>query len=543
MLLINSGVIKAQVFQNQLEPDTMVVDTIGNEINWLQFPDFSLPFTVVYHGDAPLDSVLYPLKKGFSHVATPDWAYKDTIFPHQRVYTWTNVIVADGWAARTKQPWREIKSPWGNDIEGYRANWDKRLDSITKTWYKYTPPGEKGLDILVADVEWSFHDDDQILSIKDNPLVPGYYQNLSDSAFIAEYKEAMTGLYGEVLQLARDSLHPDVLLSSYADVPIRTMVGQIYYHDYDDYISDSIYVDYLMNDSTGFMSSNFYELQDLIAPCIYNFYNVETTYKGRQYLAYNLFQIEVNQAWSDKGQLVYCWLNYHPSVTNMEAIAPWMAEATAIFPFMNGVANLYPWKPVSYDTYEYFIYGLYRLSQFSDMFDGNQTYVIPLAAAYAFKAELPVWRGVVNNNKILVAAQNPFANATDTTLIPVSYDNWSDTIGLIGNETFLYRFDMDAEVGIDEIQADTPESFLLLQNYPNPFHSSTKIRFGIPAYGHVNITVYNMFGESITTLMDEDKQAGNYEVEFNATDLPDGIYFIKLNYANQNKSIKLVLSK
>ena len=85
-------------------------------------------------------------------------------------------------------------------------------------------------------------------------------------------------------------------------------------------------------------------LHDVIAPSIYNFYDIDLTEIGRQYLAYNLFMIESNQAWSSKGQLVYCWLNY---TTAPVAIKPWMAEATAIFPFMAGAIGLYPWIPAS----------------------------------------------------------------------------------------------------------------------------------------------------------------------------------------------------
>jgi hypothetical protein len=106
--------------------------------------------------------------------------------------------------------------------------------------------------------------------------------------------------------------------------------------------------------------------------------------------------------------------------------------------------GLYPWFPESYDTYEYFIYGLYRLSQYSDMFDGNQSYVIPEPAYYSFINESPIWRGVVNNDKILIAAQNPYASPNETTYIIVSYNSWEETIALIGNETFFCQFELDS---------------------------------------------------------------------------------------------------
>ena len=443
ILVLLGGTTDAQIYQKDCNPNVFVIDTTGSEINWQQFPDFTLPFIVIYHGNAPSDSLLHPLKKGFSHIATSDFAYKDTLFPNQRAYTWTGIANADGWALNTNQPWKLIKSPWGNNITGYRIKWYQRLNGIRYKWYKYTPQNGKKLDIVIADLEWAFHDEADILGIKYDPLVPTTYQNLSDGAFITEYQLAMAKLYGESLQLANDMLHYDVLKSSYNDLPIRRTWWGIYDHDWNEWTNDSTLVDYLMTDTGGFLNSNFYRNHEVIAPSIYNYYNVNTNREGLKYLANNLFTIEVNQKWSTKGQLVYCWLNYHPSSSNMEAIEPWMAEATAIFPFMVGAIGLYPWKPQSYETYEYFIYGLYRLSQYSDMFDGNQSYVIPKPAYYSFINESPIWRGVVNNDKILIAAQNPYASSNETTFIIVSYNTWEETIALIGNETFLCQFELD----------------------------------------------------------------------------------------------------
>ncbi len=444
-LVILGGKTEAPTFQNDCNPYVFVVDTMGREINWQQFPDFTLPFIVIYHGNAPSDSLLHPLKKGFSHIATSDLAYKDTLFPGQRAYTWTGVADADGWALNTKQPWRLIKSPWGNNIQGYRIKWHQRLAAIRNNWYKYIPPKGKKLDIVIADLEWALQSDAEILSIKNDSLVPKYYQNLSLKAFVAEYKLAMTELYGESLQLMHDVLHEDVIKSSYDELPIRRTWWDIPKRDWNEWTTDSTLVDYLMNDSSGFMNSNFYRKHDALGPSIYNFYNVNTNREGRKYLAYNLFMLEVNQNWSPKDQLVYCWLNYHSSSSDAEAIEPWMAEATAIFPFMAGAMGLYPWIPLSYDTYEYFIYGLFRLSKYSDMFDGNQCYVKPEPAYHSFINKSPIWRGVVNKDKILIAAQNPYVSRNKTTRIKVSYNTWEETIALTGNETFLCQFDLDTK--------------------------------------------------------------------------------------------------
>jgi len=534
-LIIGSQACFSQVFQQQCNPDTFEVDTTGNEINWEQFPDFSLPFTVVYHGDAPSDSLLHPLHKGFSHIGGAGIDYTDTVWPDQRVYTWTNIANANGWAAATNQPWRMIKSPWENDIDGYREQWAQHLNDIWNNRYKFNPPNEvKEFDIVIADIEWAFHNDDDILSIKYNPLVPLYYQELSNSAFIAEYKIAMAEMYAQPLQLARDILHPDVILSTYNETPIRRTWTLIDDYTWTDWISDSSLVDYLMNDSSGFMNSHFYQLNDIIAPSCYYYHNVDSLSAGFKYLASNLFNLEVNRAWSSKEQLVYVWLNYHPCCSNMEAIKPWMAEATAIFPFMDGVKGLYPWIPVSYDVYEYFIYGLYRLSAFSYMFDGNQTYVIPEPAHSSFVNQTPIWRGVVNGDEILIAAHNPYPNTNDpidTTYINVAYSNWSETIGVVGKETFLCKFDMNIS-DVNQVKS-LNESVNL---FPNPSHNNVSIEGNIL---NCTLSVYEPYGRIVRQIHNV-----NLPINLNVSNLNKGVYILIIESKNHSGLIikKLVRS-
>jgi len=527
LILANLG-LHAQVFQNECNPDPFEVDTSGFEINWQQFPEFELPFTIVYHGFAPSDSLAWPLKKGFSHIAAKGIDYKDTIWPQNRAYTWTGIANADNWALNTNQPWRMIKSPWANDIPGYREKWNHRLQNAVLTnWYKYHPPeGEKRIDLVIADLEWAFHNDDDMLSIKSDPLVPAYYQNLPDDEFITEYKIAMSLLYAESLKLARDSLHEDVLLSSYAEIPIRRNWWGIDDTSWSAWTADSSMVDYLMEDTSGFMNSWFYNLHDFICPSVYYFYDIDSVAAGTKYLAYHLFQLEVNAAWSDKEQLVYCWLNY---TTTGQAIKPWMAETTAIFPLMTGVIGLYPWKPAmpyGYDSYEYFIKGLYRMSHFNEMFDGNESYIIPEPAHESFLNETPIWRAVVNGNNMLIAAHNPYAEASDTTFIPVSYNDWSDTIGLVGNEVFLCEF-VITSVGEEELETNGN-----LNLYPNPTVGPVKISAEdrikeirlIELSGRIT---HVDFTESINPVID-------------LSGFPDGIYVLEVKTENRVYYKKLI---
>jgi hypothetical protein len=81
--------------------------------------------------------------------------------------------------------------------------------------------------------------------------------------------------------------------------------------------------------------------------------------------------------------------------------------------------------------------------------------------------------------------------------------------------------------GINE-KKDESNYFLLSQNYPNPFNPSTTIKYEIPEKSFVTIKVYDVLGNEIAILVNEEKSAGNYEVEFNAEWLSSGIYFYQL---------------
>jgi hypothetical protein len=91
-------------------------------------------------------------------------------------------------------------------------------------------------------------------------------------------------------------------------------------------------------------------------------------------------------------------------------------------------------------------------------------------------------------------------------------------------------------IGIQQISSNVPESFNLSQNYPNPFNPVTNIKFDIPQNGFVTLKVYNAIGEEVRTLANQNLATGTYRIDFDASALPSGVYFYRLNIEGANNS-------
>ena len=109
--------------------------------------------------------------------------------------------------------------------------------------------------------------------------------------------------------------------------------------------------------------------------------------------------------------------------------------------------------------------------------------------------------------------------------------------------TFAYSNEIEVDLSI-------PQTFSLEQNYPNPFNPSTKIKYTIPNVtlsrvegSRVILKIYDLLGNEIVTLVNENKPAGNYEVNFNAASLPSGAYFYKIQAGSFTKTKKMILMK
>ncbi len=89
--------------------------------------------------------------------------------------------------------------------------------------------------------------------------------------------------------------------------------------------------------------------------------------------------------------------------------------------------------------------------------------------------------------------------------------------------------------------SQTPASYKLFQNYPNPFNPSTKIKYSIPQESSVTITVFDVLGNNIETLVNENKPVGKYEVVFDASNLPSGVYYCRIKAGEFVETKKMIL--
>ncbi|NIW46273.1 MAG: T9SS type A sorting domain-containing protein [Gammaproteobacteria bacterium] len=145
--------------------------------------------------------------------------------------------------------------------------------------------------------------------------------------------------------------------------------------------------------------------------------------------------------------------------------------------------------------------------------------------------------GGKNWNKLATNTINDLASFTYTT---------TDTGIVVGAGGTILRFRSDSPTGIKNNPnpgTEKPGGFVLKQNYPNPFNPSTRIEFSVPERVLVRLTVYDLQGRKITTLLEETRNAGDYSVTWNAKGYASGFYIYQLEAGKVSKARKLLYLK
>jgi photosystem II stability/assembly factor-like uncharacterized protein len=172
---------------------------------------------------------------------------------------------------------------------------------------------------------------------------------------------------------------------------------------------------------------------------------------------------------------------------------------------------------------------------------------------YVYAGILPEWGGVLGGVRrstdggISWAPFNVGLVDSDTARIrAVAYDSVSGHVYAVQNPGGVARTInpayMERSLGIG-MHSELPTRFALEQNYPNPFNPSTTIRYGLPQRSQVTLAVFNMLGQLVTSLVSGEVEAGNHEVQFDASGLASGVYFYRIQAGTFTHTKKLCVIK
>ena len=119
-----------------------------------------------------------------------------------------------------------------------------------------------------------------------------------------------------------------------------------------------------------------------------------------------------------------------------------------------------------------------------------------------------------------------------------------DSAWAVGYNGTILLLDTLIITGVDEeILSLLPSDYKLSQNYPNPFNPSTKIKYSVPQTSQVQVKIFDVLGNEIETLVNEEKLAGTYEITWYAESLPSGVYFYRLQVGDFVETKKMLLMK
>jgi|WetSurMetagenome_2_1015567.scaffolds.fasta_scaffold05152_6 photosystem II stability/assembly factor-like uncharacterized protein len=123
------------------------------------------------------------------------------------------------------------------------------------------------------------------------------------------------------------------------------------------------------------------------------------------------------------------------------------------------------------------------------------------------------------------------------------YFTSKDTGYVCGSGGKIYKTVNGGSIGIRKIDENTPDKFCLYQNYPNPFNPTTSIRYQVESIKFIKLVVYNILGKEVATLVNEKQSQGVYEVTFDGSMYPSGVYFYRLETENYSETKKMLLIK
>lgn len=121
--------------------------------------------------------------------------------------------------------------------------------------------------------------------------------------------------------------------------------------------------------------------------------------------------------------------------------------------------------------------------------------------------------------------------------------NIGDSTGSINpaDKNYFHNIELSWLSTVTSVESGIDIGYELLQNYPNPFNPTTTIGYSIPQRSFVQLKIYDILGNEMSSLINEEMPKGSYKIKFNASFLKSGIYFYRLQTENYKKTKKLIL--
>ncbi len=183
-----------------------------------------------------------------------------------------------------------------------------------------------------------------------------------------------------------------------------------------------------------------------------------------------------------------------------------------------------------------------ELTSFTANVAGNSVNLNWNTATELNNSGFEVERKSANSNYVKVG----FVAGFGTTTEPKTY-SFTENDLTVGNYTYRLKqvdfsgsFEYSNEINVD---VNAPAQYSLGQNYPNPFNPSTLIKYSVAKDGFVNLSIFNLLGEKVATLVNGNMKAGSYELNFNASQLSSGVYFYSIEAGDFKAVRKMMLMK
>jgi len=190
-----------------------------------------------------------------------------------------------------------------------------------------------------------------------------------------------------------------------------------------------------------------------------------------------------------------------------------------------------------------------ELNSFSAVIDGNNVNLTWSTATETNNSGFIIERQTSNSGQNNEWMSLDFITGKGTS---TEQNNYTYSDKNLAEGTYYYRIkqiDFNGDFKYYELNSEiiisAPVKFSLAQNYPNPFNPTTMIRFTVPIAGNVSLKVYDALGNEVATLVNENKEPGSYDAEFNIKNevVSSGIYFYKLETEGFNETKKMLLLK